>query len=787
MLITPVWRTVLAGCLAMRLGFAVFAGPLDERIAGPQATWQPGAGSPAPQRIQSAGASVLRFPCPFAASASRVFWDLPCTLDLRAAAGVQVRFRCANLGAIAKCFLYLKSGDGWYGGLLTPRGDGTLESVVLWKAGTFVEGTPAGWGRIDGIRLAATPAGHTDTAFDLAGLSIVPADVRLAVLRNTAGLRTQDANDKRSITDFPERLTKALHRVRVFPAFVDDPDVEDGFLQRQHVQVLFLPYNAKMPPATLAAVRAFVRGGGKTIGFFTPPAGLTELLGARFGDYVPATKVAGGFGTIRFGAGGPAGVPSSVAQNSWMVQDTRPEAGRSRVVASWSSQGGAETGFPAVLQTSCGWWMTHVYLDADPADGARMLLALAATAIPDLWRAAATTAAQELARLPLTGAGLARARQWQATALQQLAAGSYPAALAAADECRREYESALVAAIPAAANEFRGAWCHRGYGIQGWTWDQTVRQLQGCGFTALFANLAWGGVSWYPSRYLPAATDHPGDQLRLCADACRKYGVQLHVWLACLNVGDCPSKDWLAALARDGRLQRNAHNAVNPRWLCPSHPDNRQLLANVAREIVRTYHPDGLHLDFIRYPDQAHCFCPGCHSAFERAIGRRLNAWPQDVQTSPELAAAWLSFRRGLITSLVKELRAAVKQESRAARLSAAVFDSFETARDSVGQDWMAWARNGDIDFAVPMIYTADDALFANTVRRQRAALRGAPTKLYPGIGARTARLTPLQTASQIVSTRQLGTGGFVIFEFNSDEATRLFPELAKGVTRPPR
>ena len=114
--------------------------------------------------------------------------------------------------------------------------------------------------------------------------------------------------------------------------------------------------------------------------------------------------------------------------------------------------------------------------------------------------------------------------------------------------------------------------------------------------------------------------------------------------------------------------------------------------------------------------------------------------------------------------------------------MSAAVFDQAVSCGDSVGQDWPAWCRQGLVDFVAPMDYTADQRQFNSLVQAQAGVVKGTKARFYPGIGVRSAGLNLFQTAQQIAVTRQTGTGGFVLFEFNLDEATGVFTGLGEAL-----
>ena len=316
-------------------------------------------------------------------------------------------------------------------------------------------------------------------------------------------------------------------------------------------------------------------------------------------------------------------------------------------------------------------------------------------------------------------------------------------------------------------------------------WDEAIRRLAENGFTAILPNMLWGGVAFYNSKVLPVAPEvaERGDQIAKCLAACKKYGVQIHVWKVNWNTGHRVPAEFIERMRHEGRLQANSKGKEEP-WLCPSHPDNQKLEIAAMVEVARDYDVDGIHFDYIRYPDGDHCFCAGCRERFAKAAAVEIKNWPKDALGNGPLRQSWLDWRRSNITAVVK----AVSEQARALKpkikISAAVFRNWPSDRDHVGQDWKLWCDKGYLDFVCPMDYTESDAQFGNWVKRQKEWSGQVPC--YPGIGASATRLSlgPDRVIGQIQLARQNDTRGFVIFNYGVTEAKDLVPMLGKGITK---
>lgn len=380
---------------------------------------------------------------------------------------------------------------------------------------------------------------------------------------------------------------------------------------------------------------------------------------------------------------------------------------------------------------------------------------------------------------------LAQAAATRASARKLLGQRQFGEAREQAATAAGQLEKAFCLAQRPAPGEFRAFWCHSAFGLNGVDWDEAIRRLAENGFTAILPNMLWGGVGYYQSKVLPVAAQvaERGDQIRQCVAACRKHGLQVHVWKVNWNLGSAAPRAFVEQMRREGRLQASVDGKEEP-WLCPSHPANQQLEIDAMLEVARNYDVDGVHFDYIRYPDSGHCFCAGCKERFERLCGVKLQHWPEDVLADGRLRQQWLDWRRSNITTVVK----AVSEQARAVKpkikISAAVFRYWNSDRDSVGQDWKVWCDKGYLDFVCPMDYTTINSRFENMVSQQ--VQWAGRTPCYPGLGvsASSSRFGVDRAIEQINLTRQYQTHGFVIFNYGVSESTGLLPMLGMGMTR---
>ncbi len=351
---------------------------------------------------------------------------------------------------------------------------------------------------------------------------------------------------------------------------------------------------------------------------------------------------------------------------------------------------------------------------------------------------------------------------------------------------REALAGAYLRSLDTRRDEFRGAWFHDGKGpARGW--KQAVQDLAANGFNALFPNMLWSGAAFYPSKVVPVAKSAAGkDYLKEILSAARANSVKVHVWKVCWQFGWMADPETAVPFRFAGRMMVDRQGRQGE-WLCPSNAENREYELAAIRELVRDYNLDGLHLDYIRYPGDEWCYCSACRMNFEQGIGRRLNDWPAPVLAGGKYENAYREWRRNVITSFVAEVRQEVKGFGRNIQLSAAVFPNPEHARNNVLQDWRRWIKEGLVDFVCPMNYTESVEEMRSRLKSGLAAA-GGRVPVYPGLYAAYSeqeRQEPDVLAAQIAAARELGAGGFVLFELKDVVLDGTMPLLRLGVTAP--
>jgi hypothetical protein len=262
-----------------------------------------------------------------------------------------------------------------------------------------------------------------------------------------------------------------------------------------------------------------------------------------------------------------------------------------------------------------------------------------------------------------------------------------------------------------------------------------------------------------------------------------KHGIVVEKWIICMMNNDTDlikeHPGWFV-ISRVGKS-----SITDPpyegyyRFLCPSNPEVRQYLKTRLDKYLDIPGLEGIHLDYIRYPDvilpQAlwgkyrivqdkeyapydYCYCKICREKFQSLYG--IDPY---MMEHPDSNADWKQFRYNQITSLVSELSDYCHRKGK--KLSAAVFPGPSVAKQIVRQAWDKWP----LDEVMPMLYQNFyygnlDWIRQETIEGVKALDQSVP--LYSGLYIPSLNPRDMQTA--ICKSIEGGATGICLFTYDA-------------------
>lgn len=315
-----------------------------------------------------------------------------------------------------------------------------------------------------------------------------------------------------------------------------------------------------------------------------------------------------------------------------------------------------------------------------------------------------------------------------------------------------------------------------------------AKNCQELGVDTLLFQVRGNATAFYRSSYEPWAEQFdfkdPGfDPLATMVREAHARGLRLVAWVNVVPAwyGNVPPKSAAHVYNREPSWmwydQRGVRQALSEKFYVsvnPCLPEVREYLGKVTEEIAAKYAIDGLHLDYIRFPNEPPATPAGTDVDYPRDA-RTLALFSKATGKDPDKdAAAWDAWRTEQVTTLVREIRARVKRVKPDLQLSAACGVKRETALTH-HQDWATWLAQDLIDAVYPMNYAADAKVFGT--RCDAWAKAGAGERVVMGIMFENGDPASLQRQVQ----RALDSfQGFSIFAYSS-----LFPSPNDAVDRP--
>ena len=223
-------------------------------------------------------------------------------------------------------------------------------------------------------------------------------------------------------------------------------------------------------------------------------------------------------------------------------------------------------------------------------------------------------------------------------------------------------------------------------------------QLQQVGINTVLLQTRVRGTMIYPSDYEPwdgCLSGFPGkspgyDALKFAIDECHKRGMELQAWMVTIPLGKW---DALGCRQLRKKMPRNIIKIKADGYLNPESQQTADYLAGLCAEVTKRYDIDGIHLDYIRYPEEM-----------------------------PKLKTLDRQCGRNNITRIVSAISRRVKSLKPWVKMSCSPIGKYDNtarywshgwnANTTVCQDAVAWLRDGLMDELFPMMYFRDNHFF---------------------------------------------------------------------------
>lgn len=349
---------------------------------------------------------------------------------------------------------------------------------------------------------------------------------------------------------------------------------------------------------------------------------------------------------------------------------------------------------------------------------------------------------------------------------------------------------ALSNAIPYRENELKGVWI-RPTETNTLSIEHALNRMKDAGIDDVFLETYFHGKTIFPSRtmasynFITQNEKFVGfDPLKVWVEEAHKRGMKVHIWFETFYVGNKSPQDnpqsILAVKPDWGNKTKRDFDSLTPvpslsehsgYFIDPANPQVQEFLQCLISEIIQTYHPDGINLDYIRYPQSMAAKYAGydlsnwgytdyARNEFKSQYGKD----PVDISYGDPLWSAWARYRQDKVTAFVSRISSITRPNK--TLLTAVIFPDRQKALEVKQQDWRTWSALNYVDGFTPLLLTCDPET-ASVMMQDVIKNKSDCTKLYAGLFITFMNGTNEDLLRQIHEARKLNAGGVIIFDYS--------------------
>lgn len=375
-------------------------------------------------------------------------------------------------------------------------------------------------------------------------------------------------------------------------------------------------------------------------------------------------------------------------------------------------------------------------------------------------------------------------------------------ALGNAESVSATCENLQYALIESKGVENRAVW-HRSYEKSDDEVRATVEKLKKLGVNAVYLE------TWYEGYCLGANVNIEGittpaanagyDALDGFVRICHENGIEVHAWVHNFFVGyyykDGPEyynplfKNYKDKYLIDKQGRDYFHYTANNNYFIFLNSNDREcrdFILNLYEQLVTNYEIDGLHLDYIRYPElngkDDFGYNQDIIDGFAKKTG--ITADPRNFAAGSKEQKEWIQYRCDIITSFMGEVYDMVRRVNPDLWLSAATYPDIVLSKNTIAQDVRSFVENGYLDEVFSMSYGVDNPTVLTSVKDYVAVTKN--KAFYTSGIAAFLETTPENFAIQLSEVERNGADGVSVFALGNLTPTLYMLQMINGAFRDP-
>jgi len=256
------------------------------------------------------------------------------------------------------------------------------------------------------------------------------------------------------------------------------------------------------------------------------------------------------------------------------------------------------------------------------------------------------------------------------------------------------------------------------------------------------------------------------DSLQETITKAHAQGIEVHAWMPTFLIwssGTPPSNpNHVVNLHPEYLMENDAGEQYISEgyYLDPGNPDANKWNYNVVMDLVTNYDIDGIHFDYVRYPQENSGYNPTAIARYNAEFGLTGKPAYNNAQFS--------DWRRRQITDWLRATYTDIIAVKPNIKVTASVFSGRADAYNNRFQDWAKWMQDNHMDALCPMNYTTKNSTFNS--RTNDVVANRYQRQVYMGNGAYL--VSKETTVTQLSYARGKGCEGILHYSYQSTNDT---------------
>ena len=277
-----------------------------------------------------------------------------------------------------------------------------------------------------------------------------------------------------------------------------------------------------------------------------------------------------------------------------------------------------------------------------------------------------------------------------------------------------------------------------------------VKEAKKDGYNALFIQTYARGEVLFPSQKFPQFEElrTKKDLLKIIIRDAHKLGISVHIWINLFyawSQAPFPKKsnhirythpDWFLT-DKYGKsmlyysIPELKKKGLPGYFISPFASGVVDYFKSLLREILTNYDIDGVHFDYVRFPDRGLDYGIDIKAEFMRKYYLKRDDPLGPFLGTKKISGLWEKEKREKITEIIRMLSSEAREIDPKIIISVACVPDINSARMDYGQDWWIWVKDGIVDYAVPMVYFSNKVMFRRNLKKYFLL----KSHILPGIG----------------------------------------------------